>query len=98
MPNESNEVKKYMSLTGMEYYTDEVKKLIRQMISESSDNAFEIVTANSYLDFPLIGSKDKLYIDKANNNTYRYDETQLKYYIIGSDWQKIDLIDSNWEE
>lgn len=86
---------KYMSLAGMEYYTDEVKKLIRQMINESSD--FEIITANSYLNFPIVGSKDKLYIDKTNNKTYRYDEDNLKYFIIGSDYEDIDLINSNWD-
>ena len=46
---------KFMSLTGMEYYTDDVKKLIRQMIADSSD--FEIITANSYLNFPIVGSQ-----------------------------------------
>ena len=85
---------KFISLTGMEYYTDEVKKLIRQMIADSSE--FEIVTANSYLNFPIVGSQNKLYIDKTNNKTYRYDEASLKYYIIGSDYDDIDLIDSNW--
>lgn len=87
---------KYLSLAGMEHYTDEVKKLIRKMIDESSD--FEIITKNSYLDFPITGSKDKLYIDKINNKTYRYDEDNLKYYVIGSDYEAIGLIDSNWND
>ena len=87
---------KLIDLPGLEVYTDEVQKLIKKMISESSD--FEIVTKHSYLDFPITGSQNKIYIDKTNNRTYRYDEDNLKYYIIGSDWDDIDLIDSNWTE
>ena len=87
---------KLIDLPGLEVYTDEVQKLIKKMISESSD--FEIVTKDSYLDFPITGSQNKIYIDKTNNRTYRYDEDNLKYYIIGSDWDDIDLIDSNWTE
>lgn len=92
MPATNNQ--KYISLTGMEYYTDEVKKLIRQMIADSSD--FEIVTRPSYLNFPITGNEAKLYIDSGANKTYRWNETDLKYYCIGSDYNDISSINGSF--
>lgn len=84
---------KYLSLAGMEHYTDEVKKLIRKMIDESSD--FEIETADSYLHFPVVGNVNHIYIDTTDNATYRWNQDDLHYYCIGRDWENIDLINAN---
>lgn len=91
----SADANKYINLPGLETYTEEIKKLIRQMINESSDD-FEIVTADTYLEFPLIGNEDKLYIDSGANKTYRWDDTNLKYYCVGSDYDDISQIDGTF--
>ncbi len=86
---------KYLSLAGMEHYTDEVKKLIRKMIDESSD--FEIITESTYLEFPVIGNSNCIYIDSSANATYRWNDTDLHYYCVGRDYDNINLVDSSFD-
>lgn len=41
-----------------------------------------VIQAASYLEFPNIGAADTLYVDKQSSLSYRWDETELKYYAI----------------
>ena len=93
--NDNANSKKLIDIFGLEIYTEEVKRLIKRMIDESADD-FEIVTAATYLDFPVIGNKDKLYIDSGANKTYRWDDTRLYYYCIGSDYNDISRVDGSF--
>ena len=86
--------KKVIDYSGMQVYTEEVKKLIEKMIADSSE--FEFITADSYLNFPIIGDVDKLYVDSGANKTYRWDDTNLKYYCIGSDYEDISRVDGSF--
>lgn len=54
----------------------------------------QVVTKSSYLDFPSVGNESVIYIDKTANKTYRWDDDNLKYYVIGSNYNDIDLIDA----
>ncbi len=85
--------KKVIDYSGMQVYTDEVKKLIEKMIADSSD--FEVEAVDSYLHFPVVGNVNHLYIDTTDNATYRWNQDDLHYYCIGRDWEKIDLINAN---
>lgn len=88
--------------TGTE---EEFNNLYKQWI-ESSQTALDaakkadaaaerlslIVEKDSFLEFPPIGEKGKLYIDKAKNKIYRWDEKMNRYVIVGSDYQDIQII------
>ena len=54
----------------------------------------QVVTRDSYLNFPSIGSESVIYVDKTANKSYRWDDNDLKYYVIGSDYNDIELIDA----
>ncbi len=47
----------------------------------------EIQQFNSYLNFPNLGNSNVLYIDSTENESYRWDSENLKYYAIN----KIDI-------
>ena len=49
---------------------------------------------DTYLNFPSTGDESVIYIDKTANKTYRWDDNSLKYYVIGSDYNDIELIDA----
>ena len=85
--------KKVIDYSGMQVYTEEVKKLIEKMIADSSE--FEVETADSYLHFPVVGNVNHIYIDTTDNATYRWNQDDLHYYCIGRDWENIDLINAN---
>jgi len=47
---------------------------------------------DSFLNFPVVGDENKLYIDTQNNKSYRFDSAELKYYIVGSNYEDIQVI------
>lgn len=54
-----------------------------------------VVTIKQYASlsgFPSVGSNNIAYIDKSTNKTYRWDDNDLKYYCIGSDYGAIQII------
>lgn len=42
--------------------------------------------------FPNVGKENRIYIDKENNKIYRYDTEENKYYICGSDYTEVEII------
>jgi hypothetical protein len=46
----------------------------------------------THYEFPNVGKPGIIYIDVTANKTYRWDEEQLKYYCVGSDYQDIKII------
>lgn len=69
------------------YYQD-------QWVQITNQPAAQVVTMASYLEFPSIGSESVIYIDKEANKTYRWDDSDLKYYVIGSNYNDIETIDA----
>lgn len=51
-----------------------------------------ILEFNTYLVFPNIGVTHTIYVDLNANKLYRWDENNLTYYIVGSDYNDIDII------
>lgn len=45
-------------------------------------------------DLPSIGDSKVTYIVKGENKTYRWDDVNLKYFCIGSDYNDIEVIDA----
>ena len=47
---------------------------------------------DTYLLFPNVGKSSILYVDQGANKAYRWDEETLKYYVVGSDYLDIKII------
>jgi hypothetical protein len=46
----------------------------------------------SYLNFPSVGDANILYIDKDSSKVYRWDADDLRYYVAGSNYEDISVI------
>lgn len=55
-------------------------------------NESPVVTKDTKYAFPNIGSASKIYVATAENKTYRWNDDDLKYYCIGSDYNDINII------
>lgn len=73
--------------------TTETIDLESSSIEIWSGSSSSIIEANTFLEFPSIGQPGKLYIDKSANKTYRWDEGQIRYICVGSDYESITIID-----
>lgn len=51
---------------------------------------------NGLGDFPETGDPQKLYIAKSENRLYRWDEASASYFCVGSNYDEIAVIDSDW--
>lgn len=60
-------------------------------ICVNKDEQF-VITADSISGFPNVGNEACIYVSKAENRAYRWDDTDVKYYCVGSDWRDIQLI------
>lgn len=49
-------------------------------------------TYGSVAEFPTLGKTSVIYIDAGSNKLYRWDDKDLKYYCVGSDYEEIDII------
>ncbi len=79
-------------MPGDKGLTTETVDLESSSIEVGIGSASCIVEAASYLEFPTVGKSGKLYIDRSQNKTYRWDEEQIRYICIGSDYEEISLI------
>lgn len=74
----------------LDAYDEEIKKYIQKTISDAV-NDIVLPFDNLFL-FPITGSANTIYIDTTSNKTYRWDDVNLKYYVIGSDYNDIKTI------
>lgn len=42
--------------------------------------------------FPTIGNEKYIYIDRSTNKSYRWDDTNVKFYCVGNDYENIEVI------
>ena len=82
---------KIIDLDNLHLYDEEIKRYILKKVGDAVEEI--IVCAESYLKFPTIGDSSSLYIDTTSNKTYRWDDNSLKYFIVGSDYDDIEIID-----
>jgi hypothetical protein len=74
---------------GLAVLADEIKKYVQDKIVESRDSVLEF---DSSLLFPTVGKINTIYIDKQQNESYRWDGKELKYYLL-NDYENIQIID-----
>lgn len=74
---------------GLEVYHSEIMKYITEHLVDVEDT---ILVFPSSLQFPTIGKEGSIYIDTQTNKSYRWDDTNIKYYCIGSDYEDIQII------
>lgn len=59
-------------------------------IVDSGGNS--ILQFKTFGNFPNNGKPNVLYIDQSENTSYRWDQENLKYYIVGTDYNNIKYI------
>ena len=73
---------------GLETYHSEIVKYIQDQIEQSRDTVLEY---SSSLQFPTIGKVNTIYIDVSSDKTYRWDDSDLKYYPLNN-YENIEII------
>ena len=64
----------FLNLRGLDETLNYIKKYI--------DNQQEIIPHASYTLFPSVGKVNAIYIDTTTNAIYRWDDDQIKYYVL----------------
>lgn len=55
-------------------------------------SATPIAQHTNYDDFPLAGNESVLYIDRQANRSYRWNQADMHYYVVGSNYDDIVII------
>ena len=84
----SQRIDNLINLQRLSEYDELIKQHILKEIEKSKDTVQEYTSS---LQFPTIGKTQTIYIDKSNNKSYRWDDTDLKYYRL-DDYTEIELI------
>ena len=66
---------------------------LERFLKNSKDIFLEKNAYDGIVNFPTVGKDGFIYIDRLANKIYRWDDDNLKYYCVGSDYNEIDLID-----
>ena len=94
---------KYLDLKGLQrliensekLFSDKNHKHVASDITDLNDILDSLAERNSYAginNFPSVGKAGNVYIDTLTNKSYRWDDADIKYYCIGSDYNDINLI------
>ena len=51
-----------------------------------------VVFVDALAELPAVGIPDRVYVCRSSNQSYRWDDTETRYRIIGSDYNEIDVI------
>lgn len=68
------------------------EQLLAEVQQLADDFGLQVVQANTQFEFPNLGKENCVYIDQTNNKTYRWSDSDLKYYCIGSDYTQIETV------
>ena len=68
-----------------ELLLEETKKFVEEY-------GFQVIPATTVFEFPNIGKEHCLYVDTTANKTYRWNNDDLKYYCVGSDYEAIEIV------
>ena len=77
----------------MDYYNSfpfPIHAKIQDIKGDKGDSGAE--SYPTYLDFPTVGDPQKIYIDESEDCVYRFDAQKLKYFCVGRDYTKIQVI------
>lgn len=78
------DIKQYLDFEGLNIVISEVLERI--------DKNNNVVSYSSLAAFPTVGSENTIYIDQSQNDIYRWDDENIKYYRIGTDYENIEII------
>lgn len=87
---------KLFGLDSFEVTSQKLKDYISETIGRSFGE--HILQMDSFLKFPTIGDENSIYIDTTLEEIYRWDSTNLKYYVVGSNYHNIAVIDGRGKE
>lgn len=79
--------------TGIPATNEELKARV-SIVESTLDDILQkeiIIQRESYLLFPTLGESNTIYIDTNTNKSYRWDATNLKYYILND--ESFEIID-----
>lgn len=51
-----------------------------------------VVSKDSFLEFPATGEENTIYIDTTANKSYRWNPEDFHYYVVGSDYNDIKVV------
>lgn len=74
----------YLDMAGLQTIVDETIKYIDRE---------KILPFPSRFEFPATGKENTLYIDMSTDQLYRWDDDEVKYFIVGFDPRDIAMID-----
>lgn len=74
----------FLDLEGLNILVSEILKKM--------DNNGKVMTYQNHFIFPGIGKENIIYIDQDNNSVYRWDDENVKYYRVGSNYEDIQFI------
>ena len=86
----ADNIKKYLDLVGASFLKDKIIECLKDYADAKTSEL--ILQYQSIHEFPNIGDENKIYISTSTNSVYRWDDTSIKYYCIGSDYNNIDVI------
>lgn len=76
--------RQYLDMTGLQTLVDETKKYIA---------GEKIISLPSKFEFPITGKENTIYIDVSTDLLYRWDDNEVKYFVVGFDPQDVAMID-----
>lgn len=65
--------------------------LVGELLSKIGETG-KVQSYNNFLSFPTAGRENILYIDELHNEIYRWDDTSVKYYCVGTNYENIEII------
>lgn len=70
--------------------------VIYELNNKVESRSNNVQTYNTLADFPTTGNKNTIYIETETNKAYRWDDDNVHFYCIGSDYKEIDIIDGSF--
>lgn len=103
--SDTSQLVEFYYVTEEEYKNSEKKenalyfctsgRLFKGELEIAPKDESSVQTYESLYHFPSVGKENILYIDMTENKTYRWDDANLRYYCIGSDYEDIKIINGN---
>ena len=77
---------KLLDLDGYQAVSAKLKEYI------DSHALSAVIPQKTYLEFPTTGDSNSLYLDMTANEIYRWDDENIKYFRVGTDYHNIEVI------
>ena len=71
--------------------------VVSKLNDKLNETAQMIQTYDTLSSFPTTGKENVLYIETETNKAYRWDDENIRFYCVGSDYNEINIIDGSFE-